>query len=91
MNDAAFILGDSSQRDKPAASGGLEPSKAMRMMDVSKDVQHILGGKQERKSATLPPIAPTFTQDTSNQSGPTKVKPLSITLSAKSAFSAKKP
>ncbi|KAL3935890.1 MAG: hypothetical protein SGBAC_008682 [Bacillariaceae sp.] len=74
MNDAAFILGDSSQQDAPAASGGLEPSKAMRMMEVSMDVQSILGGKQDKKSAALPPIVPTFTQDTDGQAGPTKVK-----------------
>ncbi|CAJ1969646.1 unnamed protein product [Cylindrotheca closterium] len=74
MNDAAFILGDSVEQDVPPALRGLEPSKARRMMEISKELQPILHGKQDKKSAALPPIAPTFTQDNSDQNGPTKVK-----------------
>eukprot|EP00980_Cylindrotheca_fusiformis_P004768 scaffold1019_cov123-Cylindrotheca_fusiformis.AAC.8 len=85
MNDVSQILGG----DAPASGGsressrwevkaGQDPSKAMGMTGVSREVMHLLGGKQDPKSAALPPIVPTFTtkdsQETESADKAVKVK-----------------
>lgn len=57
MGDVAQILKDT---QVPSPSG---PSKAMKMTGISKDVMTLLGGKQDPKSAALPPIMPSFVKE----------------------------
>lgn len=60
MGDVAQILKDT-QVPSPMVAN---PSKTMKMTTISKDVMALLVGKQDPKSAALPPIVPTFTKDT---------------------------
>jgi DNA methyltransferase 1-associated protein 1 len=73
MGDVAQIL-QGNQGPKREASLDQNPSKAMRMTGMSKEVMHLLSGKQDTKSATLPPIIPTFTKDTALDSETTAAK-----------------
>lgn len=57
MGDVAQIL-----KDTQPPSAVANPTKAMKLIGISKDVMTLLAGKQDPKSAALPPIVPTFTK-----------------------------
>lgn len=59
MGDVAQILKDTKIDGEEKSS--MSPSKAMAMSGLPKDVMKLLGGKQDPKSAALPPIVPTTT------------------------------
>ena len=59
MGDVAQILKDTKIDGEEKSS--TSPSKAMAMSGLPKDVMKLLGGKQDPKSASLPPIVPTTT------------------------------
>ncbi len=58
MGDVAQIL-----KNTQVPSQVANPSKAMKMISISKDVMTLLAGKQDPKSAVLPPIVPTFIKE----------------------------
>lgn len=64
MNDVAQILGDTESKGQrlegSTSSTTQNPSKAMKITGMSKEVMDLLSGKQDSKSAALPPIVPTF-------------------------------
>jgi DNA methyltransferase 1-associated protein 1 len=62
MGDVAAILKGTQAPPSPSSSGANHP-KAMKMTGISKEVMTLLAGKQDPKSAALPPIVPTFTED----------------------------
>lgn len=81
MGDVAQILGDTQVkgvdfRTQTKAPEGLpaslNPSKAMKMAGMSREVMHLMSGNQDTQSATLPPIVPAFSRDSTAATGESK-------------------
>jgi DNA methyltransferase 1-associated protein 1 len=73
MGDIAQILGATAAakadpllpKPPPPPPASHNPSKAMKMNGMSREVMDLLGGNQDPASASLPPIVPAFNKDNS--------------------------
>lgn len=73
MTDVAQILGISASKKDDAAPPpqppGHQPSRAMKLQGMPREVMGLLSGKQDSQSAELPPVVPSFNPDTGGGGG----------------------
>jgi DNA methyltransferase 1-associated protein 1 len=95
MGDIAQILGATATakadpllpKPPPPLPASHNPSKAMKMNGMSREVMDLLGGKQDPESASLPPIVPAFNK---NNSAAFSNKEVTIRVGSKWISSSKK-
>ena len=73
MDDVTHILGDTESKGG-STSTIQNPPKAMKITGMSREVMHLLSGKQDAKSASLPPMVPSFSKGEKLTPGGTAVK-----------------
>ena len=73
MDDVTQILGDNESKGG-STSTIQNPPKAMKITGMSREVMHLLSGKQDAKSASLPPMVPSFSKGEKLSPGGTAVK-----------------
>ena len=74
MGDVAQILGDTQAKAPALPPNNHNPSTAMKITGMSKEVMNIMSGNQDIKSAALPPIFPAFDKDTPTETESKDVK-----------------